>query len=254
MAETSVRAVVQRLLCISLSFAMASAIPFTAGEDLMQPVTRASFLALAFFTLLLACWRGGLSLTAPWRLFPLPLAAYLLWCLFSIGWSLDPAISALRITEGILTFLYFQSFVFIVGQACPSPKAVAQIVAFAIVAAAMFGLAVNVALFKTPLYFWVNPNVPERPRFTFGYLHPLAAGDILAMGIIATAFTSWKPILKIAAGAAFFGLLILTDSTAARLSVIALLPMAYIANGSDALRHRLAAIRAVILSALVMRW
>jgi O-antigen ligase len=194
-------------------------------------------MALAFAILLLACRRGGLSVTAPWRLFPLPLAAYLLWCVCSIAWSLSPATSAFRIAEGILTFLYFQSLVFVLGQSCPTVRAVAQIVAFAIAAATIFGLMVNVAVFRTPLYFWINPDVPERPRFTFGYLHPLAAGDILAMGIVASAFTPWKLILKLGAAVAFFVLLILSDSTAARLSVITLLPIAYIMSGSDAVRQ-----------------
>ena len=224
----------QRYLAISLFFAMAGSIPFTPSEGVLQPFTRAAFMVVAYSVLVLAARSDRRSVTAPWRIFPVPLAAYLLWSMCSIGWSLNPANSAIRIAEAVLTFLYLQSFIFTIGQSCKSIAGIAQIIAVAFLGVSAFGLAVNVALFHTPLYFWVNPDVPERPRFTFGYLHPLAAGDILALGVLGAAFAPWRLVAKLCAAAFLFFLLTLSDSTAARFCVLALLPMAYIVGGQNA--------------------
>jgi O-antigen ligase len=248
-------ATLQRYLCVSLFFAMAGSIPFTASEGFLQPFTRAGFMAVAFLLLVAAARGSGLSVTASWRLFPVPLGAYLLWCVCSVGWSLSPATSAIRIAEAAFTFLYLQSFVFMLGQTCKSIAGVAQIIAIAFLAVSVFGLAVNIILFHTPFYFWVNPDVPERPRFTFGYLHPLAAGDILALGVLGVAFAQWRVAAKLGLAGFLFILLTLSDSTAARICVLALLPVGYIVSGQDAWRQswRIAkVISAIILGVMVL--
>ena len=227
----------RRLLCLSLMLAVVSSIPFTVDDGIMQPLSRASLMAAAFLPLIHAGLTGRASITAALRLFPLPLAVYLAWSAASIAWSLAPGVSAFRVSESILTFIYFQCFILVMGTVCRSVKECMEITALAFGGAAAVGLLINVAVFGTPLHFWLNPDVPDRPRFTFGYLHPLGAGDILAIGIIAAAFTQWRLAAKAVLGAALFALLLLSDSTGARLAVVALLGIGVLLIGTDVRQH-----------------
>jgi O-antigen ligase len=225
------------LLCASLTFAIAGSIPFTAVDGAMQPVTRTASLAAAFALLTVAARNSGLSVTAAWRYFPPPLAGFLLWCAFTVAWSVSPSVTALRISESILTFIYFQSFMFVMAFICTSMRECARVIAVAFVATAVIGLLVNAGMFGDPLHFWVNPDVPERPRFTFGYLHPLATGDILAIGILAATFSPWTLATRLAASAGLFGLLLLSDSTGARFAILAIVPVCLLLSGNSLTHH-----------------
>jgi O-antigen ligase len=227
---------VRQLLCVSLFLAIAGAIPFTANEGLLQPITRAGFLAAASAVLALAAQQGHVSATAAWRYFPLPLAAYLAWCALSTLWSESPDTTVVRLAEALVTFLYFQSFIFVLALTVPSIRDCAGVIATASVAVAAFGLLVNSAMFGTPFHYWLNPDVPDRPRFTFGYLHPLAAGDVLAIGILCGAFASWRLLVKVLVGACLFQLLAMTDSTGARLAVLGMLPVILLLHDGHPMR------------------
>lgn len=220
-----------RWLIASLALAIIGSIPVSDGDGLQQPALRAVFLVLGFGSLALIARQVGLSVTAAWRYFPIALSIYLLWCAASIFWSVSPTSTALRITETSFTFLYIQSFVFVAALVCENMNEFARLVASAFVIAVVAGLAINILVFGTPFHYWINPDVPERPRFTFGFLHPLGTGDILAVGILAAVFSNWKLWLKSLIGFGLFFLLYLSDSTGARYAILGILPLAILLYG-----------------------
>jgi O-antigen ligase len=220
-------------LSASLALAMVGNVSVNDGDSFQQPALRAVFLVLAFGSLVLAARRAGLSVSATWRFFPTALLGFLLWCGASILWSVSGTSTALRITESSATFLYLQSFVFIAALVCDGSKEFARLVAISIVAAVLAGLMINAILFGTPMHYWFNPDVPERPRFTFGFLHPLATGDILAIGILAALFAEWQFWWKVLVVAGLSALLLLTDSTGARFAILGIVPLVILLNGDD---------------------
>lgn len=228
--------VARRLLVLSLMVALLGTIPFVSSEGFVQPGSRAALLGLGGGLLYLAGRLSGASITAPLRLFPPVLAVLLAWCAITIAWSVDREASALRITETLLTMGYLQIAVFVAAGVCRSPRDVAGVVAQAVFGAVIAGLLLNVVLFGTPLHYWINPDVPDRPRFTFGYLHPLAAGDTLAIGLLAVAVSNWRLMFKATVFAAMFALLLLTDSTGARLAVVGLAGLWALFTGQHPLR------------------
>jgi O-antigen ligase len=220
-------------LTASLTMAVIGNIPVSDGDGIQQPALRAIFLLMAFGSLVLAAQRVGLSVTAPWRFFPVVLAGFLLWCAASVLWSVSAISTALRITETSLTFLYLQSFVFVAAITCASSKELAKLIAISFSTAVVGGLAINVLIFGTPFHFWLNPDVPERPRFTFGFLHPLATGDILAICILATVFSDLRLWLKILIAMSAFVLLQTSDSTGARFAILGIVPLVLLLYGDS---------------------
>lgn len=218
-------------LSASLALAILGSIPVSDGDGIQQPALRAVFLVLGFGSLVLAARRVGLSVTAPWRFFPIALMSFLLWCAASILWSVSATSTALRITETSFTFFYLQSFMFIAAMVCDDLKEFSKVVAISFVTAVLAGLAVNVIIFGTPFHYWFNPDVPERPRFTFGFLHPLATGDILAIGILAAVFSDWRLWLKCLIIAGLFALLQMSDSTGARFAILGIVPLVVLLHG-----------------------
>jgi O-antigen ligase len=212
-------------LVASATSAIVGTIPFDASDGFMQPVIRAIFMLFAFAALGVAAMIMRISITASWRFFSLPLLVFVGWCGLTTLWSVNYAATFARTTETALTFVFLQSYVFVAAQSCRSPEICALLLARSLIAAVVFGMLINLVLFGTPIHYWMNPDVPERPRFTFGYLHPLAAGDILAIGILTTMFSPWRILTKLIAIIGLFSLLLLTDSTGARLAVIALVPL-----------------------------
>jgi O-antigen ligase len=231
--------VARRLLVLSLMVALFGTIPFVPfafSVGLVQPGSRAAFLGLGVLLLYCAARLSGASMTAPLRLFPPVLAVFLMWCAMTIAWSVDREASALRIIESALTLGYLQIAVFVAAGLCRSPRDVAGVVAQSVFGAVIAGLLLNTVLFGTPIHFWVNPDVPDRPRLTFGHLHPLAAGDTLAIGLLAVTVSNWRLMFKAIVFVAMFALLLLTDSTGARLAVVGLAGLWALFTGQHPLR------------------
>lgn len=226
----------RRLLVFSLVVALFGTIPFVSSMGFIQPGSRASFLGFSGVLLYISARLSGASMSAPLRLFPPVLAIFLMWCAVTIAWSADREASTLRIIETALTLGYLQIAVFVVAGVCRSSRDVAAVVAQAVFFAAIAGLLLNTVLFGTPFHYWINPDVPERPRFTFGYLHPLAAADTLAIGLLATVASNWRLMIKAFAFVIMFGLLALTDSTGARFAVVALAGIWALFSGRHPLR------------------
>jgi O-antigen ligase len=255
--SAAVRAIARKspsdlLLVCSLTLAIAGAIPFTSADGVLQPLTRGAFLAGGYMALALAARQSGTGITAAWRHFPLPLAAFLLWCCLTSLWSVNVPTTVLRITESAVTFLYFQSFVFLLALGSRSIADCANVLAMAFGASVIMGLLVNAIMFGTPFHFWLNPDVPDRPRFTFGFLHPLATGDMLAIGILATLFTSWHLAPKILSIIALFALLRLSDSTGARFAVLALIPVIFLLYGQKPVHHAVRFLMAALVACLIL--
>jgi O-antigen ligase len=239
-------------LSLSLALAVTGSIPFSETPDFKQPLLRAMFLLAAWCALVLASGKISSSVTAPWRYFSLPLVSLLTWCAMSILWSVNPAASVVRTIETIITFIYLQSFIFVLAQSSRSVTDCATVMAKSFLLAALCGLFINVLLFGTFFHMWMNPDVPERPRFTFGYLHPLATGDIAAIAIITTLFTRWNIYARLAFVAALYGLLHASDSTGARFSIYALVPIIMLYKAKSQTEWTLKLFAAVALGSLFM--
>jgi O-antigen ligase len=220
-------------MCLSLALAIAGNIPFVETDSLLQPMIRAVFMFFAFTILANTARAKGHGISGTWRYLPSTLLAFLAWCALSVLWSLSSHDTILRVMETSLTFLYLQSFVCVALVFYRTLDEVAGLLASAFLIAVIIGLLINLGLFGSPLHFWLNPDVPERPRFTFGFLHPLATGDILALGILTTVFSSWKNLTKLLVCLAFYVLLHFSDSTGARLAVLGLVPSILLLRGGN---------------------
>ena len=111
------------------------------------------------------------------------------------------------------------------------PADIAAVVSWALLASILYGLFLNTLLIGTPFHFWLNPEVPDRPRLVLGYNHALYTGDIIALAIIAMFFTRWSKLIVIMCSGGLLYLLILTDATAARFMVLPCLLIAFVDAG-----------------------
>jgi O-antigen ligase len=96
---------------------------------------------------------------------------------------------------------------------------IARILTRSFIWVVLFALMGNLFVHGEALHMIVNRWVPDRPRLQFLNAHPLASGDIVALGMICILFKDRLRALDYLALAAFGYLLFLTDSTAARLTL-----------------------------------
>jgi len=208
------------LLVISLFFVLAGNISLAGDQaSASTAVIRAAGLACGIGCLLLAFSRQPdtrIESVAQWLT---PFAIFLMYCTFSAAWSLQPGATLIRSAETATTIAFAALWAHVAIRQSNSERDVCTWIAMAAVSVALYGLLVNAALFGGPIRIVVNSEESDRARFVFGNLHPLAVGDILAIGAIAAIMSAMRLVLKIVALLPLLPLLYLTNATGAILLV-----------------------------------
>jgi O-antigen ligase len=221
-ASVPVHLWVRLLLIVSLFFILAGNIPL-GGDDQQSAgtaVIRAAGLVCGAGCLLIA-WakQGGDLRIGPLAVALTPFCVFLAYCTFSAAWSLAPSATLIRSAETMATIVLAALWTQIAVHQGLSERQICAWIAMAVVAVALYGLFVNAALFGGPIRIVVNREESERARFVFGGLHPLAVGDILAIGTMATIMAGFRLPLKALALVVLLPLLYLTNATGAILLV-----------------------------------
>ena len=208
------------LLVLSVFFVLAGNIPL-AGEQgsASTAVIRAAGLACGLGCLLVVASRQAgmrIEYLAVWLS---PFAAFLMYCTFSAAWSLQPGATLIRSAETATTIVFAALWTHVAVRQGTSEKDLCTWIALAVVGVAIYGLCVNATLFGGPIRIVVNSEESDRARFVFGNLHPLAVGDILAIGAIAAIMSAVRLVLKLIALLLLLPLLYLTNATGAILLV-----------------------------------
>jgi O-antigen ligase len=233
------------LLVASLFFVLAGNISLTAAgdESSSTAMIRAAGLACGIGCLLIVVSRQADLRIDALALWLTPFAVFLMYCTLSAAWSLQPGATLIRSAETATTIAFAALWAHVAARQSSSERDICKWIAVAVVGVAFYGLLVNAALFGGPIRFVVNHEESERARFVFGSLHPLAVGDILAIGVIATIMSAWRLSLKVLALMPLLPLLYLTNATGAML-LVAVISATYL--GARAVRSTGVA-RAIIL-------
>ena len=209
------------LLMASLFFILAGNIPLGGDQQsAATAVVRAAGLVCGAGCLLIAWSKQGGDLGIGSLVIALtPFAIFLAYCTFSAAWSLQPSATLIRSAETMTTIILAALWTQVAIRQGASERDLCTWIAVAVVAVALYGLFVNAALFGGPIQIVVNREESERARFVFGGLHPLAVGDILAIGTIATIMAGLRLAAKALALLLLMPLLYLTNATGALLLV-----------------------------------
>jgi O-antigen ligase len=212
---------VRVLLIVSLFFILAGNIPLGGDQDSgATAVIRAAGLVCGAGCLMIAWAKQGGDLRVEALAIALaPFGIFLAYCAFSAAWSLAPSATLTRGAETMATIVMAALWTQIAVQQGASEKQLCTWIATAVVAVTLYGLFVNAALFGGPIRLAVNREESERARFVFGGLHPLAVGDILAIGTMAAIMAGLRLSLKALALLVLLPLLYLTNATGAILLV-----------------------------------
>jgi O-antigen ligase len=211
------------LLILSLFFVLAGNISL-AGEQgsASTAIIRAAGLACGVGCLLVVASRQAGMRIEHLALWLSPFAAFLMYCTFSAAWSLQPGATLIRSAETMTTIVFAALWTHVAVRQGTSDKDLCTWIALAIVGVALYGLFVNTTLFGGPIRIVVNSEESDRARFVFGNLHPLAVGDILAIGAIAAVMSALRLFLKLLALALLLPLLYLANATGAAILVAAI--------------------------------
>lgn len=219
-ASPSLRLTARLLLPLSLFFILAGNISLSVDQgSASTAVIRAAGLACGIGCLLIVVARQPgtrIDSVVQWLT---PFAVFLAYCVFSAAWSLQPSATLIRSAETAITIIFAALWAHVAARQSASEREICTWMAVAVVGVALYGLFVNAALFGGPIRIVVNSEESERPRFVFGSLHPLAVGDILAIGTIAAIMSAMRLVLKIFALLVLLPLLYLTNATGAILLV-----------------------------------
>jgi O-antigen ligase len=231
------------LLTISLFFILAGNISL-AGDpgSASVAIIRAAGLACGIGCLFIAVARQPDTRINAVVLWLTPFAAFLTYCVFSAAWSLQPSATLIRSAETAITIIFTALWAHVAIRQSASARDVCTWMAVAVIGVALYGLFVNTALFGGPIRIVISEE-SERARFVFGNLHPLAVGDILAIGTIAAIMSAMRLVPKVLALAVLLPLLYLTNATGAILLVVAV-TAAYVGARSV---HRTGVARTIIL-------
>jgi O-antigen ligase len=231
------------LLVASLFFILAGNITL-AGDpgSASVAIIRAAGLACGLGCLFIAVARQPDTRINAVVLWLTPFAAFLTYCVFSAAWSLQPSATLIRSAETAITIIFTALWAHVAIRQSASARDVCTWMAVAVIGVALYGLFVNTALFGGPIRIVISEE-SERARFVFGNLHPLAVGDILAIGTIAAIMSAMRLVPKVLALAVLLPLLYLTNATGAILLVVAV-TAAYVGARSV---HRTGVARKIIL-------
>ena len=219
-AGSAWRTTSRSLLVLSVFFVLAGNISL-AGEQgsASTAVIRAAGLACGIGCLLIVFSKQRdtrIESVAQWLT---PFAIFLMYCTLSAAWSLQPGATLIRSAETASTIAFAALWAHVAIRQSNSERDVCTWIAVAAVGVALYGLFVNAALFGGPLRIVVNSEESDRARLVFGSLHPLAVGDILAIGTIAAIMSAMRLVLKAIALLLLLPLLYLTNATGAILLV-----------------------------------
>jgi O-antigen ligase len=212
----------RRLLVVSLFFVLAGNISLTEAGDQSSASTaivRAAGLASGIGCLLIAISRQAELRIDAVALWLAPFAIFIAYCTFSAAWSLQPSATLIRSAETMTTIGFAALWAHVASRQSNSERDLCTWIATAVVGVALYGLLVNAVLFGEPIRIVVNREESERARFVFGSLHPLAVGDILAIGVMAAIMSAIRLSLKVLALLLLLPLLYLTNATGAILLV-----------------------------------
>jgi O-antigen ligase len=231
------------LLTVSLFFILAGNISL-AGDpgSASVAIIRAAGLACGIGCLFIAVARQPDTRINAVAIWLTPFAVFLTYCVFSAAWSLQPSATLIRSAETAITIIFAALWAHVAIRQSASARDVCTWIAVAVVGVAFYGLFVNTALFGGPIRIVISEE-SERARFVFGNLHPLAVGDILAIGTIAAIMSAMRSVLKALALIVLLPLLYLTNATGAIL-LVAAVTAAYVGVRSV---HRTGIARAIIL-------
>ena len=221
-ASASLQGNSRSLLVVSLFFVLAGNISLTAADDQSSASTviiRAAGLACGIGCLLIALSKQADMRIDSVALWLSPFAVFLMYCTFSAAWSLQRSATLIRSAETMTTIGFAALWAHVAVRQSSSERDLCTWIAAAVVGVALYGLFVNAALFGEPIRIVVNSEESERARFVFGSLHPLAVGDILAIGAIAAIMSALRMSLKVLALVLLLPLLYLTNATGALLLV-----------------------------------
>ncbi|MGH6769284.1 MAG: O-antigen ligase family protein [Xanthobacteraceae bacterium] len=214
------------LLVVSLFFILAGNISLatTVGDQssVFTAVIRAAGLACGIGGLMVALSKQADNRIQPLVLWLSPFAVFLMYCTFSAAWSLQPSATLIRSAETMTTVGFSALWTHVAARQCRSERDLCTWIASAVIAVALYGLFVNAALFGDPIRIVVSNEETVRARFVFGSLHPLAVGDILAIGAIATMMSSFRISRKVLALLLLLLLLYLTNATGAAIMATAI--------------------------------
>ena len=158
--------------------------------------------------------------------------------------------TVIRVLESLVTILFAAVWSHAAARLCDSTGHLCRLVAHAVLAVTFYGIVMNVAIYGEPIKLAVNREESERARFVLGGLHPLAVGDLLAVAalaaVMAQAGLAWKLVVLLV----LLPLLQLTDSTGARLLLVATV-LFYLHAGALRSRHALLRLAVIWLAAAV---
>ena len=209
------------MLAAALFCIFAGNIPLTADGDASSGSTaiiRGAGLGAGLALLLIVMARQKRNSITRVLIWLLPFITFMCFCALSAAWSLDPKATIIRSSETLVTIIFTAFWTQAISRISNSDKDVCTWIAVAILALAAYGIFVNTVFFGTPLRIVINEEL-DRARLVFGSLHPLAVGDMLAIGAIATVISNLRWIWKILALATLLPLLQLTDATGSRILV-----------------------------------
>jgi hypothetical protein len=239
------------LLIVSLFFILAGNIPLDGDQQSpAAAIIRAAGLACGAGCLLMAWAKQGRDLKIESLAISLsPFAIFLAYCTFSAVWSLQPSVTLVRSAETMTTIMLAALWTQVAILQGSSERQLCTWIAVAVVAVALYGLLVNAALFGAPIRIVANNHESNRPRLVFGGLHPLAAGNILAIGTVATIMAGFRLVLKAFVLMLLMPLLYLTNATSAML-LVAIITVTYL--GASAVRSTGMARTIILLPVVVM--
>jgi O-antigen ligase len=231
------------LLVASLFFILAGNISLAGDQgSASTAIIRAAGLACGLGCLFIAVARQPDTRINAVVVWLIPFAAFVAYCIFSAAWSLQPSATLIRSAETAITIIFAALWAHVAIRQSASARDVCSWIAMAVVGVALYGLFVNTALFGGPIRIVISEE-SERARFVFGNLHPLAVGDILAIGTIAAIMSAMRLVPKALALVVLLPLLYLTNATGAIL-LVAAVTAAYVGARSV---HRTGIARAIIL-------
>ena len=230
-------------LVASLFFILAGNISLAGDQgSASTAIIRAAGLACGLGCLFIAVARQPDTRINAVVVWLIPFATFLAYCIFSAAWSLQPSATLIRSAETAITIIFAALWAHVAIRQSASARDVCSWIATAVVGVALYGLFVNTALFGGPIRIVISEE-SERARFVFGNLHPLAVGDILAIGTIAAIMSAMRLVPKALALVVLLPLLYLTNATGAIL-LVAAVTAAYVGARSV---HRTGIARAIIL-------
>jgi O-antigen ligase len=217
------------LLVASLFFILAGNISLGDQESSATALCRAAGLVCGAGCLLIAWSKQGSDLGIRSLAVSLsPFAIFLAYCMFTVAWSLQPGATFTRSAETMTTIVLAALWTQVALRHGASEQDVCRWIALAVIAVTLYGLFVNAVLFGNPIRMAINREESTRARFVFGNTHPLAIGDILAIGVLAALMSSLRLAPKTLAILLLLPLFYLTNATGALL-LVSVLSATYLA-------------------------